>query len=156
MKTILSIILLLAFLPATTAQVKPISAELGVQAYAELTTAGGYQWIVRGNVYPIGTYRNASACDYVAQTAIGTYAIYGRLGEAGSHEATYQISIRGKIYTFQGWVEYGEEENGQPMPKLYKAGLVGARSDDGRIDIEYAPRSRGCFGGLVRVYETER
>lgn len=114
MKVILSIIFLLAFLPATTAQVKPITAELGVQAYATLTTAGGYQWVVRGNIYPLGTYTAkpglaaVEPCGVVAAQPIGNYAIWGNYGNEASHVATYRVTINGRTWAWQGLIEYME------------------------------------------------
>lgn len=162
MKHLICIIFLFLLIPATTAQVKPVTAELGVQAYATLTKAGGYQWIVRGNIYPLGTYTarpGAAAvepCGVVAAQPIGDYAIWGSYGNEASHLATYRITINGRTWAFQGLVEY-YEDNGFPGATLYPGGLIGARAaGDVDINIEYTPRSKGCFGGMVKVYEQEK
>lgn len=161
MKLILSLFLF-ASLTISTAQVQPITAELGPAIFSTLPQANGYQWVARGYIYPPGTYTPKpgeslprGACEFPdGVQSIGSYAIFGSAGFVGEHLATYRVTIRGESFAWSGLMTYYEDGGGAPGSMLYSAGkLQGGRIiTEPQIDAEYAPRSTVCFGGQVKIF----
>lgn len=156
------VILTLCFLltPAFAAQQQlPITVDLGAPVYSTVEQSGGARWVVRGLVYPAGTYATPLPGEQVPRPAcsvpddvvpIGNYAIFGEAGDSGLHDARYIVRLNdGKQqFVFNGIFEFAVNELGAPLPGVYPA----VRLNDGQqLQAEFTPRSLECFGGKVIV-----
>lgn len=153
-KTIFSILCVLFMTVPVAAQIKPVVVELGPEAYSTIERSNGFKWVVRGYIYPPGTFTGKDECAVARSdiAPIGTYAVFGEKGTAGNHTAIYRVTVNGQQFFFGGIVERYDDESGHLGSTLFD--LV--RSLVARGDItefaDYAPRSGNCFGGRLKLY----
>jgi len=157
------VVLFACAIPAL-AQQQSTTVELGAPTYSTQPQSKGYRWIVRGNIYPAGTYTPApgqplprGVCDVPgAEVApIGQYLISGQSGNAADHTATYVLRLDGKQYVFTGRLEVFEESPGIIGATLFDAALLrdGIYTvTDPPTMVELTPRSRDCFGATARIF----
>lgn len=156
------VILTLCFLltPAFAAQQQlPITVDLGAPVYSTVEQSGGFRWVVRGLVYPAGTYATPLPGEQVPRPAcsvpddvvpIGNYAIFGEAGDSGLHDARYVVRLNEgrQQFVFNGIFEFAVNELSGPLPGVYPA----VRLNDGQqLQAEFTPRSLECFGGKVTI-----
>ena len=149
--------------PFVAVQQTPITVELGPPVFSTLPQSNGYRWVIRGHVFAAGTWTPPpgqplprGACEQADfNQRIGTYAIFGSVGNAGEHVAQYRATVRGESYTWAGLFSYYEDEGGAPGSMLYSAAkVVGGEvvASDPPVQAEYTPRAKDCFGGQVKIY----
>lgn len=145
------------------AQQQSVTMEFGREIYSTIPQAKGYKWVVRGNLYPAGTYTPApgqplplGVCELpVDVQPIGQYAIFGERGDAADHTAQFVIRFDRKQLTFAGRLEFFEESPGVIGATLFRAVKLqnGVMTDtDPPTMVEFTPRSNACFGGTIRVF----
>lgn len=152
--------LCLFFVPAFANQQQlPITVDLGAPVYSTVEQSGGARWIVRGLVYPAGTYASPLPGEQVPRPAcsvpddvvpIGNYAIFGEAGDAGLHDARYVIRLNDgrQQLVFNGVVEFAANELSGPLPGVYPAVRL---NDSQQLQVEFTPRSLECFGGKAVI-----
>lgn len=136
-----------------------VTVDLGAPVYSTVVQSGVARWVVRGLVYPAGTYASPLPGEQVPRPAcstpddvvpIGNYVIFGEAGNAGFHDARYVVRLNDgrQQFVFNGIFEFAVNELSVPLPGVYPA----VRLNDGQqLQAEFTPRALECFGGKVTI-----
>ena len=151
----LAVYLAFSFL-IVSAQAPIVSVELGAPVYSTVERSGGARWVVRGRVYPAGSYSTGVplCAEPDGVKPIGTYAIFGEVGDAARHDARYVISLADRrVFVFGGVVESVDELGAPAVSTLAAARLINGQPvmESPALQAAYTPRSAQCFGGALAI-----